>query len=184
MFMISAHYSNPIVYDEGSMEAAARGWDRLYNAIRLVRRRMNTAPAGSADSNGFLARLDEAKAAFVAAMDDDFSAPQALAALQELTRDVNSLLNSGQNIGLDVLSEINNLYTTLGTQVLGIIPENDDTEGGDASREAALIELLISMRAQARASKNWAESDRIRDELAKIGVILEDRADGTIWKTT
>jgi cysteinyl-tRNA synthetase len=184
MFMESAHYSNPIVYDEGSMESSARGWERLYNAVRLVRRAMNTAPAGSADGNGILARLDETRAAFVASMDDDFNAPQALAALQDLTRDVNGLLNGGQNVGLDVLAAINDLYVTLGGDVLGIIPKTDEAASGDGAREAALVELLISLRAQARADKNWAESDRIRDELAAIGVILEDRADGTIWKMT
>jgi cysteinyl-tRNA synthetase len=117
-------------------------------------------------------------------MDDDFNAPQALAALQEFTRDVNSLVNSGQAVGLDVLAAVNDLYGSLAGDVLGIIPRTEEAAGGDASREAALIDLLISMRAQARANRNWAESDRIRDQLAAIGVILEDRADGTIWKTS
>jgi cysteinyl-tRNA synthetase len=184
MFMLSAHYSNPIVYDEGSMEAAARGWERLYNAVRLVRRAMNTAPDGSADSSDIITRVNDTRAAFNAAMDDDFNAPQALAVLQDFTREVNGLLNSGQAVGLGVLSEIDNLYTTLGGEVLGIIPKTDEISGGDGARDGALIDLLVNMRAQARANKNWAESDRIRDELAKIGVILEDRADGTIWKTT
>jgi cysteinyl-tRNA synthetase len=184
LFMQYAHYSSPITYDEGSMEAAERGWERMYNAVRLVRRAMNDAPEASADGNGFQARIDETKAAFISAMDDDFNAPQALAALQEFTRDVNSLVNGGQTVGLGVLSGINDLYNALAGDVLGIIPKTDDAAGsGDASREAALIELLINMRAQARASKNWAESDRIRDQLATIGVVLEDRADGTIWKT-
>ena len=184
MFMEGVHYSNPVVYDEGSMEAAARGWERLYNAVRLVRRAMNSAPDGSGDSSAILTKINETRAAFISAMDDDFNAPQALAVLQDFTREVNSLLNSGQAVGLGVLSEIDNLYTSLGGDVLGIIPRTDEAASGDASREAALIELMISLRAQARASKNWAESDRIRDELAKIGVTLEDRADGTIWKTT
>lgn len=184
LFMQYAHYSSPITYDESSMEAAARGWERLYNAVRLVRRAMNDAPAGSGEGNSVLARVEETKAAFVSAMDDDFNAPQALAALQEFTRDVNSLVNSGQAVGLDVLAAVNDLYGSLAGDVLGIIPRTEEAAGGDASREAALIDLLISMRAQARANRNWAESDRIRDQLAAIGVILEDRADGTIWKTS
>ncbi|HVU13437.1 MAG TPA: cysteine--tRNA ligase, partial [Phototrophicaceae bacterium] len=183
MFMQSVHYSNPITYDEGSMEAAARGWERLYNAVRLVRRAMNSAPDGSADGNGILSKLNDTRNAFIAAMDDDFNAPMALAGLQEFTREVNALLNSGSPVGLGVLSEIDNLYISLGGDILGIIPKTEEAAGGDASREAALIELLINMRAQARVNKNWAESDRIRNELAKIGVTLEDRADGTIWKT-
>ncbi len=183
MFMMSAHYSSPITYDVASMEATARGWERLYNSVRLLRRAMNSVPAGNGDGNGILQRVEETKAAFNAAMDDDFSAPQALAALQDLTRDVNTLLNGGTNVGLDVLAPINDLYNTLGGDVLGIIPKTDEASSSDGAREAALIEMMITMRAQARASKNWAESDRIRNELAKIGVILEDRADGTIWKT-
>ena len=183
LFMQYAHYSSPITYDESSMEAAERGWERMYNTVRLLRRAMNTAPDESGDSSRIITLVNDTTTAFNAAMDDDFNAPQGLAILQDFTREVNTLLNSGQAVGLGALSEIDNLYTTLGGDVLGIIPKTDEAVGGDASREGALIELLINMRAQARANKNWAESDRIRDQLAAIGVVLEDRADGTIWKT-
>ena len=181
MFMQSVHYSNPITYDDGAMDGTARGWERLYNAVRLTRRALNTAPAGSAAGSGILERLDKTRADFTAAMDDDFTTPIAIAALQELTREVNTLLNSGATVGLDVLKAIDDLYTELGGDVLGIIPK-EDAAVSDGAREAALIEMLINMRAQARKNKNWAESDRLRDELAKVGVILEDRADGTIWR--
>ncbi|MBE2272590.1 MAG: cysteine--tRNA ligase [Anaerolinea sp.] len=181
MFMLGVHYSNPITYEDGAMEGTARGWERLYNAVRLTRRAMNTAPAGSADGNGILPVLDKTRADFAAAMDDDFTTPLAIASLQELTREVNTLLNSGANVGLDVLNAIHATYTDLGGKVLGVIPENE-AETGNGAREAALIELLIKMRAEARANKNWAESDRIRNELANVGVVLEDRPDGTIWK--
>ena len=66
--------------------------------------------------------------------------------------------------------------------MLGIIPETEAAGNADEKRESALIQMLIDRRAEARANKDYAESDRIRDELAGIGVILEDRADGTIWK--
>ena len=68
------------------------------------------------------------------------------------------------------------------TLIDGIIPETDSAASGDQQREAKLIELLIDMRKRARADKNYAESDRIRDKLAKAGVVLEDRADGTVWR--
>jgi len=183
MFMLGVHYSNPITYEDGAIDGAARGWERLYNAVRLTRRAMNTAQAGSGDGNAILEVIAKARADFGAAMDDDFTAPLAIASLQEFTREVNTLLNSGVNIGLDVLNAIHDAYTDLGGKVLGIIPQHESASG-DGAREAALVELLITMRAEARAKKNWAESDRIRDELAKAGVILEDRADGTIWKTS
>ena len=63
-----------------------------------------------------------------------------------------------------------------------MVPATEDAESGDGQRESALIEMLIAMRAQARADKDYARSDQIRDQLAALGIVLEDRADGTIWK--
>ncbi len=181
MFMQSVHYSNPIDYVDDALQGAERGWERMMNAVRLTRRAMNTAPQ-SGDGNAILDVVRQTRADFFAAMDDDFNTPRAIAALQELTREANSLLNSGVNAGLDVLNEINGTFSELGGKILGIIPDKEAAVGHNSNREAALIELIISMRAQARAAKNWAESDRLRDALAKLGVVLEDRADGTLWK--
>ncbi len=182
-FMLSVHYSNPIDYSDEAMQAAARGWERLHNAVRLTRFTMNGAAEGDAGS-AFFTTLDRARADFSAAMDDDFNTPQAIAVLQDLTREVNGLLNGETAVGLKVLKAIEDTYTSLGGTILGIIPAADDAAaGGSAEREAALIELLISLRADARQNKNYAESDRIRNELAGMGVVLEDRADGTVWKT-
>jgi len=102
--------------------------------------------------------------------------------LQDLTRDVNTLINGGTTVGKATLEAINGVYNDLGGTVLGIIPAVDSANGSNGQREAGLIQILIDLRNQARKSKNFAESDRIRDELAKIGVTLEDRADGTIWR--
>lgn len=66
--------------------------------------------------------------------------------------------------------------------MLGIIPAAEAGSGANAEREAGLIRLLVEMRQNARKSKNWAESDRLRDALAALGVTLEDRADGTVWR--
>jgi cysteinyl-tRNA synthetase len=181
MFILSAHYSNPVTYHDDSLTAAAGGWERLYGAVRQTRQRMNSAPE-SDEGNAFTARLDKARDDFKTAMDDDFNAPRALAVLQELTREVNTLLNSGSTVGLPVLNAINQTYTELGGGVLGIIPQADVSAGSNGQREAGLIELLIQMRADARAQKNYAESDRIRSELARLGVILEDGPRGTIWR--
>ncbi len=184
LFMQSVHYSSPVDYSSEAMDATSRGWERIVNAVRLVRRALQHAPQGS-EGERFLPVLETARANFMAAMDDDFNTPIALSALYELTREVNSLLNSGEQVGLEVLKAIDRLYTELGGDILGIVPAPEamaGSESGSAAREAALIEMLIALRAKARAEKNWAESDRIRDELARIGVILEDRADGTSWR--
>ena len=117
-------------------------------------------------------------------MDDDFNSPRGIAVLQDLTRDVNILLNSETEVGLDTLAAINDTYDALGGDVLGLAPAADQSASGDSQREAALIDMLIAMRAQARADRDYARSDEIRDQLAALGISLEDRADGTIWKLT
>ncbi len=180
MFAMSAHYSSPVDYSDEAMQAASAGWERLYTPVRLARQMRSSAPATD-DGNGFLSRLERAKEDFTAVMDDDFNMPKAVAVLQELTRDVNTLLNSEAAVGQSVLEAIESMYRELGGDVLGIIPEAD-TATSNGQREAGLIELLINLRADARKNKNFAESDRIRDELTNLGVTLEDRADGTIWR--
>ena len=180
-FILTSHYSNPVLYSEESLASAKSGWERLTNALRLVRRQLNIAPDNDSGSV-FLARLDQAQAEFRAVMDDDFNSPRGIAVLQDLTRDVNTLLNSETEVGVTTLTAINETYTALGGDVLGLAPPADAVESSDGRREAALIEMLIDMRAQARAARDYARSDEIRDQLAALGIVLEDRADGTIWK--
>ncbi|MCS6836391.1 MAG: cysteine--tRNA ligase [Anaerolineae bacterium] len=181
MFAISAQYTNPVDYSEESLTAIKSGWERLMNALRLTRRQMNLAPH-SDDANAFLATVEATRRAFLENMDDDFNTPRAIANLQDFTREVNGLLNSGQAVGLPVLQAIESAYAELGGAILGIIPAHDGSDSRSAEREEGLIRLLIQLRAQARANKNYAEADRLRDELARLGIILEDRPDGTIWK--
>ena len=114
-------------------------------------------------------------------MNDDFSTPLAIGALQEFTREVNTLLNSDEAVGRGALEAIDALYRELGGTVLGIIPDEIGGGGADAERLNGVLEMLIAMREEARASKDYALSDRIRDQLAELGITLEDRPDGTIY---
>ena len=180
-FILTSHYSNPVLYTPDALGSAKAGWERLMNAQRLLWQRMNSAPETD-DGGGFRERLAAAEASFQGVMDDDFNAPRGIAVLQDLTRDVNSLLNSGVDLGLNALKAIDETCQALGGDVLGLLPALQLEQSGDARREAALIEMLIAMRAHARAERDYARSDDIRDQLARLGIMLEDRADGTIWK--
>jgi cysteinyl-tRNA synthetase len=179
-FILSSHYSNPINFSDEAVEAAYKGWQRIWGAVSLVRDRLRTAPPGEANET-VLRMLEIARESFVEKMDDDFNAPAALAVLQELTRQINTLLNEESPQTQETLEAIDKLFRELGGEVLGIVP--DQMEGAaDAKREDGLVRLLIELRAQARSNKDWATSDRIRDQLKALGIILEDRADGTTWK--
>jgi cysteinyl-tRNA synthetase len=179
-FTFQAHYSNPVDYSEDSLSAAEKGWERLMGAVRLTREKLRTAPGTDANL-GFQAVLDDHKAQFLAAMDDDFNMPIAVSVLQNLTTEVNKLLNSGEEVGKTALQAIESLYNELGGQVLGIIPATD-ASNANVAREDGLIRLLIDLRQQSRADKQFARADQIRNQLKALGVALEDRAEGTIYK--
>ncbi len=180
-FILSSHYTSQVDYSDAALQAAQKGWERIMGAVQLTRQALPDAP-DSDTASGFQSVLDEHKARFIEAMDDDFNAPQAIAVLQEFTREVNKLLNSGEVVGRQVLESIDNFYRELGGDVLGIVPEEAAAIGGSAERQDGLIKLLIEIRAQARANKDFAQSDRIRDQLLELGVTLEDRPDGTIYR--
>lgn len=179
-FILSSHYSNPIDFSDEAVDAAFKGWQRIWGAVTLVREQMRTAVAGEPNPH-ILTLLDEFKGNFTEKMDDDFNAPAALATLQEMTRQVNILLNEEGPHSQGTLAAIDKLYRELGGDVLGIIPDQAESSA-NAEREEGLIRLLLELRANARAQKDWAMSDKIRDQLRALGVVLEDRADGTIWK--
>jgi cysteinyl-tRNA synthetase len=181
LFIESAHYRNPILFSEDALDSARKGWERIYGAVRLTREKLRRAAAGD-DGNAFLDVVAQARRRFVEAMDDDFNAPEALAALYDLTREVNTLLNSVPTVGENVLQAIDQTYRELGGQVLGIVPEEASAGNANAEREEGLIRLLIDLRAAARSARNFAEADTIRKRLTELGVTLEDRPDGTIWR--
>ncbi len=179
-FILSSHYASPIDFSDAAVEAANKGWQRIWGAVSLVREHLRTAVSGSANPE-VITLLEKTKASFIEKMDDDFNAPAAIAVLQELTRQVNTLLNEKGPHSKETLAAIDQLYRELGGDVLGIIPEQAESSAS-AEREEGLIRLLIELRAQARANKDWATSDTIRDQLKALGVVLEDHPDGTIWK--
>ncbi|CAG0954518.1 MAG: cysteine--tRNA ligase [Anaerolineae bacterium] len=183
-FIYQSHYSNPIDYSDGALEAAGSGWERMMTAVRFTRDKLRHPVAGvSPDAASiFLPVLEDYKAKFIEAMDDDFNAPNAIAILQSLTTEVNKLLNSAQPVGVEVLKAINDHYLELGGKVLGIVPEAESTSGADAARLEGVVRMLIEMRAQARKEKQFARADQIRDQLKDLGIVLEDRADGTFFR--
>jgi cysteinyl-tRNA synthetase len=140
------------------LEAATKGWQRVAGAVTLLRQQMRHAPAGEATAE-ILQLTAETTAAFEEKMNDDFNAPAALAVLQEYTRAVNTLLNNGTPQTVGSLQALEQVYNRLGNDVLGIIPAHAE-ESGSAEREKGLMELLITLRAQARQNKDWATADR------------------------
>lgn len=181
MFVLSGQYSNPIDFSDEAVDAAYKGWQRLYGAVTLLRQQLRAAAPGE-ELAEVAALASETQANFIERMDDDFNAPGALAVLQEFTRQVNGLLNAGTPHNRATLTTLDNLYRQLGGQILGIIPDQTQPANANAEREAGLIQLLLNLRTTARAGKDWATSDQIRNQLLQLGIIVEDRHDGSTWK--
>ncbi len=191
-FILSSHYSNPIDFSDAAIEAAAKGLERVLVPVRSVRDHLrdaaqqSAAQAAAAESDegaAFCAVLDQHRAALKEAMDDNFNAPAALGVLNQLTTNVNTLLNSGQPIGQAALTAIDQLYRDYGGTVLGIIPDEFKQESNYELVDS-LVRMLIDMRKEARQAKDFKRSDQIRDQLAALGVVLEDGRGGTTYRLT
>lgn len=163
MLVLTSNYRSPLTYTDAALDAAERGVDRLREALRP------SEPAAGAE------QLDPTayRAKFIEAMDDDFNTAQAIATLFDLARDI----NRGRDQGLDVATAQATLRELAG--VLGFRLQ----EPQDATMTAApFIDLLVELRADLRAAKNFAAADKVRERLAALGVALEDSPQGTTWK--
>jgi cysteinyl-tRNA synthetase len=179
-FILSGHYRNPIDFSDTALEAASKGWERLSAPALAVRERLrgSAAPGEAGEAAALVA---DTKRRCLEALDDDFNAPMAVAALFDFSRSVNTLLNAPTPPSQAALEAIDGLYREIGGQVLGIIPAGADSDAS-AERESALIRLLIDLRSEARQHKDFAQADSIRERARQIGVLLEDGKDGTSWK--
>ncbi len=168
LFLLNSHYRGPINYSDKELDNAKAGLQRMYTALRGLE--INAEPAIGT----------EFEHEFNNVMNDDFNTPMALAVLFELARHINTIKEKHP----DRANKKAALLVKLG-QTLGIL--YDEAESYLQSDAGLLlsseeIDVLITARLQAREDKNWAESDRIRDELLANGVVLEDNAGVTTWR--
>ena len=183
-FILSSHYRQNTDFADEALKSASRGYERLLSTVGLVRQQLSRAnQSDGAIEPDFSVTIEQHKTQFLEAMDNDFNTPQALATLYDFNRAVNTLLNSGQTVSAATLRAIDETYSALGGDILGLIPaEIMGTGGASPGVEEDLIRILVDLRAAARKHRDYATADSIRDRLAEAGVILEDRPDGTVWK--
>lgn len=172
LYLLSTHYRTPLAWTDADVDAAARGLERLRAAVADL---TNPSPEKRGDSP-LNQVADQTREKFIAAMDDDFGTPQAIAALYDLAREINRARGEGASV--EMLAPVQATLREL-AGVLGLTLEEKKSEMMQA---APFIELLIQVRKDLRAAKQYALADKLRDELAKLGVVLEDGPQGTTWK--
>jgi cysteinyl-tRNA synthetase len=175
-FILSAHYRNPINFSKELIQAAASSLERIYNAKHNLQYFIDHHKNDSDESSQeFITQLKNFKQQFCDAMNDDFNTADAIAAIFELVRYIN--INVTEETPIGMLRAAQNLLNEL-TEVLGIA-QNIQEEILDKD-----IEALIEERQKARANKDFALADKIRDELKSKNIVLEDTREGVKWKRT
>ena len=163
LFFLSSHYRSPLFYSEETVRSQERAIGRLRQAMRV-----ESGDGAPVDSDIFRDR-------FIEAMDDDVNTPRALAALFDLARDINRSHDERD-------ADVSGAQATLAhlADVLGLDLSEPDT--GDDAAAGPFIELLVDLRADLRAARQFDHADRIRDRLGELGVTLEDTPAGTTWR--
>jgi len=200
--LLNTHYRSPLEFSDQALEEARRGWQRLNGAVAeldafLRQHRAAPGPGGEPDpaaldddGRRYLAVVNEVPARLDAAMADDFNTPVALAVLFDLARETNAyrqrLMRRGQPVQAAeaaLLHRAREQFQRFGGDLLGVL---DDGAGATPGAQAQLLEgvlgLLLEVRQEARARKDWATADRIRDRLRELGIIVEDTPAGSRWK--
>ena len=175
LLMISCQYRSPINYSIDAIEQCKASLDRMYTCRNNLDFALENAVDEAGENDGeIIALIDKRKAEFVDAMEDDLNTADAIGVLFELIRDLNTNVND-KTVSKAVAEYAISAFDEL-TGVLGLVYNRE--QKGSLDDE---IEALIEQRNAARKAKNWAEADRIRDELKAQGIVLEDTAQGVKW---
>ena len=172
-FMLSAHYRSPINFSKDLMESAKSSLERIYTCLETLDFLAGSAPgAGAAPAEqDFLKQLSGYKQKFIDAMDDDLNTADAISAVFEIVADTNKTITAQSNTSKEVIEAVVALIRELGG-VLGLLQKDI------GSAVPADVQAMLEERAAARAEKNWAKSDEIRDALKEMGYTVKDTPQG------
>ena len=167
-FLLSGHYRSQLNYSESHLQQAHASLERLYTALRGI--------DAIEPSEATVSRYEER---FRTALNDDFNVPEVMSLLFEVTRELNRQRAENDSLA----AELAGLLKRYGA-VLGILQQAPDAflRGADDDLEVARIEGLIAERNAARAERDWSRADAARDALTAMGIVLEDTAEGTLWR--
>ncbi|MEZ4722871.1 MAG: cysteine--tRNA ligase [Flavobacteriales bacterium] len=170
-FMLQAHYRSTLDFSNEALEASEKGFQRLMAAIK----QLDSLP--ESDSNEV--EIEKFKGLFYEAMNDDFNSPILIGHLFEAVRVINSVADGRTRIDAKTKTELRDLVHAFVFDVLGLKSVEDSGETGMVN---GLMDVILEMRKRARLNKDWSTSDAIRDELAKLNIVVKDGKDGAKWE--
>lgn len=172
-FLISSHYRSPINYNLEIIEQCKSALERLYTCRDSLDFSLKNASEEIADEEEILKAIESRKAQFITAMDDDLNTADGLAAIFDLVSDINTKI-----LNKDVSKNVCEKAATLFDELAGVLGLLYNRKSNDIDAE---IEALIAKRQEAKANRDFATADKIRDDLAARGIILKDTRQGTTW---
>jgi len=169
-FVLQAHYRGTLDFSNDALLAAQKGWQRMQTAFKLL----NNLPTVN---EGATIEADDLLAAVVSSLNDDLNTPQVIASLFELARRINLVNDGKESMTESTKATMKTLVADYCQGVLGLVSE-DAVEGNGL---ADAMDIILALRGQAKADKNWGLSDQIRDALKLKGFEIKDAKDGTTW---
>ncbi|MEI8102788.1 MAG: cysteine--tRNA ligase [Chlorobium sp.] len=177
-FILQSHYRSQLDYSETAIRASQTGLEKLRETQNRVR--VQKPGRGGFDCTPFALRFAEA-------MDDDFNTPVAIAVLFELSKAINTALDSAEGVAENSAKEVLAFFESTAMRTLGLLTHyNLDgyTEGKESWQKLAkVIHILLEIRAEARKNKDFALSDKIRDQLIEAGIEIKDTKEGVSWSS-
>ena len=173
-FILQAHYRSTVDFSNEALQAAEKGLTRLMDAIKGLEK-ITPSASSSVDVKNLRTKCYEA-------MDDDLNTPIVIAHLFDGTKMINNILAGNDSISVSDLEELKETFQLFCFDILGL---KKGENGSNAEREAAfgkVVDMLLEERAKAKANKDWATSDKIRNELAALGFEVKDGKEGSSWK--
>ena len=182
-FVLSAHYRGTVDFSNEALQAAEKGYEKLMNAISDIER-IQISSECDAETEKVVKSLRQK---CYDAMNDDLATPLVLSYLFEACTTINKLVDHKATVCADCLKELKETMHLFAFDILGLQPNASASlaGGGNAAREEAfgkVVDMVLELRAKAKANKDWATSDQIRDALAAAGFEVKDTKDGVTWK--
>ena len=184
LFVMSTHYRNEIDFTDEKLIVAESSLNRLYNTLMSLEAAKKVVAKREPNDveKHFSKNIEKSKNTFVNAMDEDFNTPRALAALFEMSKEINRFLDEQKKVNSKILEDAYDHFSELGT-ALGLFQYQKTKDVGKKIVDD-LVQLLLDLRDELRKKKDYGLSDEIRDRMKQLGLVIEDTAEGHKWKLT
>ena len=175
-FILQAHYRSTLDFSNAALQAAEKGFDRLMKGVETLGKLKPSAATSEA------VKPAELEARCREAMDDDLNSPMVISALFDYVRLINQIAEGQATISEADLAELKRIFDLYVFEILGLRNEKQEGAAGGSDMLAKVVDMILAVRQDAKANKDWATSDKIRNELTAIGIRVKDRRDGVDWE--